>query len=489
MKILIIRLSSLGDIALLEPALKEIKRASPSSRVSLLVKPAYADLARTFFLDKVIEYEGFWATRRTLAGQRWDLVIDVHAVLRTRLLMPFIPAKRKITYAKKSLGRYFMLLKRNFSGHEEHVVERYSAALKSAGIGNERFVVLQTAFLGDAVLILPLMREIKRRLEPKELAIVTRPEHAAVFAREGFRVIEDDKHGRHRGLSGFWAMTRLLRQEHFDLAVVAHRSLRSALMAYLAGIPYRIGFSNSAGRFLLSKIVPFIWPEHDSERNLRLISALPQRALAPISADRSHFEIRFEAAHAREAMARWSEFGLDPEKDFIVGMAPGSKWATKRWFPERFIELAQMFQERKPQCRIVLIGGSEDQALCHGIAVQIGAGAVNLAGRFRLGELPALMRGLKLFVTNDSGPMHIANASGVPVVAVFGPTVRGFGFFPKGPRSRVVEIDDLSCRPCSLHGGRICPRGHFLCMELVTVPKVMAACEEVLALANQEAVH
>ena len=91
----------------------------------------------------------------------------------------------------------------------------------------------------------------------------------------------------------------------------------------------------------------------------------------------------------------------------------------------------------------------------------------------------ALMRHLKLFITNDSGPMHIATSCGVPTLAIFGPTTKELGFFPYGDSHRVVE-SDLECRPCSLHGGRACPLGHFLCMKLITVDQVYAAAMDML---------
>ncbi|MDO8757313.1 MAG: glycosyltransferase family 9 protein, partial [Elusimicrobiota bacterium] len=95
-------------------------------------------------------------------------------------------------------------------------------------------------------------------------------------------------------------------------------------------------------------------------------------------------------------------------------------------------------------------------------------------GKTDLEELKALMGRLCVFVTNDSGPMHLAAAAGVPVVAIFGATTRELGFFPYGPGHRVVEAD-LACRPCGLHGASACPEGHFLCMKLLTVLQVHAA--------------
>ena len=92
----------------------------------------------------------------------------------------------------------------------------------------------------------------------------------------------------------------------------------------------------------------------------------------------------------------------------------------------------------------------------------------------------ALMPHFKLFITNDSGPMHIATAFNVPTLAIFGPTTRELGFFPYGRGHRVLEVKGLPCRPCALHGGRKCPQGHFKCMRLITVDDVFNNAKEML---------
>jgi heptosyltransferase-2 len=157
---------------------------------------------------------------------------------------------------------------------------------------------------------------------------------------------------------------------------------------------------------------------------------------------------------------------------------PGAAWATKRWLAERFSELCRRLKSEG--LTPVLIGGPGDAAL--GGEIARASGAANLVGRTDLEELKSLMGRLSLFVTNDSGPMHLAAAAGVPVVAIFGATTRELGFFPYGAGHRVVEAP-LSCRPCGLHGAKACPEGHFLCMRLLSVNQVHQACREALAAA------
>jgi heptosyltransferase-2 len=246
--------------------------------------------------------------------------------------------------------------------------------------------------------------------------------------------------------------------------VIPHRSFRSALIAKLSGIARRIGFDSSAGSFLLTDTVPFSWLMHDLERNLSLTLPLGAGA-APSSG-----ESRYVAPPAMTPKLA----GLLPDGP-LAGVHPGSAWATKRWLPERFAELCVRL--KADGFTPVLVGGPDDRAL--GARIAQDSGALDLVGRTDLEELKALMGRLSVFVTNDSGPMHLAAAAGVPVVAIFGATTRELGFFPYGPGHRVVEAD-LACRPCGLHGARACPEGHFLCMRLLTVDQVHAACRALL---------
>jgi heptosyltransferase-2 len=132
----------------------------------------------------------------------------------------------------------------------------------------------------------------------------------------------------------------------------------------------------------------------------------------------------------------------------------------------------------------VIVGGKKDLDLGEQVCRLSNGHPVNFASKTTLSELMAFMKFFKLFVTNDSGPMHIATAFGVPTLGIFGPTTRELGFFPYGEGHRVVEVKDLPCRPCALHGGKKCPEGHFKCMRDITVDEVFDTVKEMLNIHN-----
>ncbi|OGR96027.1 MAG: lipopolysaccharide heptosyltransferase II [Elusimicrobia bacterium RIFCSPLOWO2_01_FULL_64_13] len=278
-----------------------------------------------------------------------------------------------------------------------------------------------------------------------------------------------DKRGKDRGLKALWRWAKGLRG-NYDVALVPHRSFRSAFLAWLARIPRRIGFENSQGRFLLTDLVAFDWRTHDSERNLKLLEALGIVPGKP--------EAGAAAPAAPEGFAdKVASFGIR-DGDVLVGMNPGSVWATKRWLPQGFAKVAdELIGEFR--CKVVLFGSPRDSAPVNAVARAMMHQPVNLCGKTDLKTLSHLISRCSLFVTNDSGPMHLASAYGVPVVAVFGPTTRELGFFPYGEKSVMVEAD-LPCRPCSLHGTSSCPLGHFNCMKDVTPDMVLAPCRRFL---------
>lgn len=324
-------------------------------------------------------------------------------------------------------------------------------------------VVPQTSFLGDVVLTTPLVSALREVLRPRRLAVVVRPEARALV--DGHPdvddVLVDDKYGRDRGVAGLVGMARRLARERFDLAVVPHRSLRTALVTALAGVPRRIGFATSRGAFLFHERVPRDPRLHDVERNLQLMAPLGGFAGAP----RLHVPVDPAAAVRLEAM-------LPPGGGPLVVIAPGSVWETKRWTPEGFAAVARDLAAGG--ARVVLAGGPADVAACDAVRAAAGAGVVSLAGRTDLPSMVALVARAAVLVGNDSAPMHVACARGVPVVAVFCATTPALGYGPWGPRARVVEAD-LACRPCGRHGGRRCPRGTDDCMRLVEAGAVLEA--------------
>ena len=486
-KILVIRLSSLGDVVLTGPVYKSLKAHWPDCRVTVLVKPQFAAALKGHpGVDEVVPFTGIADALRLIKDRRFTHLLDLHGNLRSFLIRTLAGVPNTATYRKNALGRrLFVSLRLPSPGLQRHTVDRYHEALAVWGVprapglissadyggqgaprGARRVLVMQSAFLGDSLLTLPLLRRLKEVLPGASVAVLTLAKTAAVFSGSPWvdEVLLDDKRGAHGGPTGPWKIASLLSARGFDLAVIPHRSFRSALIAKLAGIPRRIGFDSSAGSFLLTDAVPFSWLMHDLERNLSL--TLPLGAGAAPAAG--------EARYMSPPPMSPKLAGLLPSGP-LAGVHPGSAWATKRWLPERFAELCSRLAA--DGITPVLVGGPDDRDL--GARIARDCGAIDLVGRTDLEDLKALMGRLSLFVTNDSGPMHLAAAAGVPVVALFGATTRELGFFPYGPGHRVVEAE-LSCRPCGLHGARECPEGHFLCMRLLTVDQVHAACREVL---------
>lgn len=154
-----------------------------------------------------------------------------------------------------------------------------------------------------------------------------------------------------------------------------------------------------------------------------------------------------------------------PFENFVV-LFPGSVWATKMWKKEGYIQLGQKLVRAGEQ--VLIMGGPEEKALGDEITAQI-SGAINLCGQSALLESLLILHRAKLVIGNDSSSSHMAALMGVPVVSIFGPTVLEFGYRPWARSTKIIEKEGLSCRPCGLHGHRLCPLGHHACMRTLDV--------------------
>jgi heptosyltransferase-2 len=163
----------------------------------------------------------------------------------------------------------------------------------------------------------------------------------------------------------------------------------------------------------------------------------------------------------------------------LMGIAPGAKHNTKRWSPERFAEAANRLGAF-PNSMILILGDKADQAVADHVSRLIKVSYKNLTGWTSLEELMAVVSRLSFLLTNDSGLLHIGEALRIPLVAIFGPTVRSFGFGPYRKSSRVAEVINLPCRPCTLHGDERCPLTHHHCMVDVDLDAVLFAASDLL---------
>jgi heptosyltransferase II len=345
----------------------------------------------------------------------------------------------------------------------------------------EKVLVFHTAFIGDIVLMFPLLQMLRLKLPRCTITVVTIPavadlvrKHAAVN-----NVIPYDKRGLHRGVRGVWDLAQQLKKEKFSVALVPHRSLRSALAVRLARVPRRIGFSTSSAACLFTDWVPYRQGAHEIDRDLALLGPLvgsvPSRVLPVVGVTEE--DVRASDAILTEAKARCPGFSHGA----IVAIAPGSVWATKRWPEESFGALAKALT--KEGYSVALLGGDRDVDLCRTIegCTEPGSAIVNAAGRLSLAGSAAFLMKCRALVSNDSAPTHLAMGVGTPVIALFGPTTTAIGFAPVGPRDRVLEVAGLPCRPCNIHGGNECPIGSFECMRGISVECVMDTVRKVIS--------
>jgi len=340
----------------------------------------------------------------------------------------------------------------------------------------DNVLVLQTSFLGDTLLTLPLIDTLRERFPIERLSLLCLPlgrellqDHPAID-----EILLYDKRGGDRGVAGLRRRAAALRAKGFTLAITPHKSFRSALLLFLAGIPTRVGFRESRGWFLFNRRARRDSARHDVERNLSILQAL---GLGPEECRRA-LDFPLDRSVQEGVDRKLRALGID-EHDLVIGVNPGSVWPTKRWSPAGFASLIRMLRAGL-DCRVVLFGGSDDAAVVEAIQNRCERAAISLVGHISLRELAAAISRCAVFVTNDSGPMHLAVARRIPVVAIFCATTPSLGFYPYTADAIVLE-KDLACRPCASHGGRRCPLGTEDCIRQIGPQPVFEAVAKLLS--------
>jgi len=338
-----------------------------------------------------------------------------------------------------------------------------------------RLLVVQTGFLGDVVLTTPLIAALRERLSPETLTVLTTPQARPLLENHPAvdRVLVDAKRTTHSGPLGLVKAARQLRQEGFTLAAAAHKSLRTALLLALAGIPQRVGFRQSPGWFLYHRTASRDRHRHEIERILCLMRAF---GTEPEACNRQPF-ISYGKVACEQAQSLVDAAEIR-EHDPIFIICPGSVWPTKRWTIEGYAALVQHLERHYG--RVLICGGPDDIQVTQAVYEQAGRQGVNLAGRADLQTFTALVDRARVVISNDSAPMHIAVARKTPVVAIFCATTPSLGYGPYSDHAVVVEKKELFCRPCSRHGAMSCPRGTEECMRLITVHEVLAGIDRLL---------
>ena len=329
-------------------------------------------------------------------------------------------------------------------------------------------LVRSTNWVGDAVMSLPALRAIRQRFPQARVAILAKPSVADLYRRE--KVADELIPYTAVSLAEKWRAGRALAERRFDCAILLQNAFEAAAIAYAARIPERIGYARDGRSALLTRAVdvpkPGEIPRHERFYYLELL-----RRAGLIDTIPTCESIRLDgAAEARACgIERLREAGLG---DTAIGLSPGAAFGSaKRWLPERFAEAANSLA-RELGASVALFGSKSERELCASIATAIRARVKNFAGETTLAEFIDLAAACRVYLTNDSGAMHIASALGVPTVAVFGSTDDS-ATGPAGEHTRVVR-QPVECSPCLK---RECPIDHRCMTRVEAAPVAHAALE------------
>jgi heptosyltransferase-2 len=344
------------------------------------------------------------------------------------------------------------------------------------GPNPQRVLFIQTAFIGDAVLLSSAIRAWKQHRPQDNCEVCVRAGNETLFAHhpdvEAVHFWAKSSPGRNRRLL---ALARSLRQRRFDVVFNVHRHLSSGILTAATGARTRIGYATHPLGLAFTHRVPHTIGDgrHEVARMLDLLHAAdptlstespPRPALTPGPDD---------LTQAEQCLA-----GTPHATTPFVALAPASQWFTKQWPAARWRDLTTRLSHAG--IPVVLLGGPSDASLLAECAADAPDDLVLQAATLPLMASYALISRAAVVMSNDSAPLHFASGANVPTVALFCSTVPAFGFGPLAAQQVILQTETpLKCRPCGLHGHKTCPEGHFQCAD-IAVERAFAAISSLL---------
>ena len=343
-----------------------------------------------------------------------------------------------------------------------------------------RILVRATNWVGDAVMCVPALAALRARYPMAHIAVLARPWVAGLYGKELIdELIPYTAAKGFKDITAKRALARRLREAKFDVAILLQNAFEAAAVVRLARIPVRIGY-NRDGRGLLlthSIVVPKSGEIPDHQRYYYL-ELLRRAGILDKMPEVDSIRLPGIGALRERGLAKLESVGW---QGGMIGVSPGAAYGTaKRWLPERFVE-ASVAMARRLGCGVAVFGSGDERELCQQISAAIkieGIRSMSFAGDTALNEFVEIASCAEVFLTNDSGAMHIASALGVPTVAVFGATDH-VATGPTGELSSIVR-EPVECAPCLL---RECPIDHR-CMTAVGAERVAAEAMRLVQLRN-----
>ncbi len=345
----------------------------------------------------------------------------------------------------------------------------------------KRLVVRGTNWVGDAVMTVPALRELRRVLPDAHITLVSRPGTADIFVDADFidEVLVYDR----TGLGSTWSQAREWRRRRFDLALLFQNAFEAAAIAFLASVPLRIGYDADCRGMLLTKTIPL--PAWRNERHeifyyVNLVAEL-ERLLcgaATIESNEPQFLLAVSAERQRHAREFLREHGLRPGAPLVL-LCPGSiNSRAKRWPAERYASVADNFAEAG--ATVVLIGSPAEMKVSNQVSQQARNQPIVLTGKTSVAEATAIISVADVLITNDTGPAHIGSVVGTPTLVIFGPT-NPLTTRPFAPNAEIIR-QKADCAPCML---RDCPIDHR-CMMAISPEEVFAQANAMMSRCRAE---
>ncbi len=338
----------------------------------------------------------------------------------------------------------------------------------------KRILIIRIDKIGDLVLSTPVIKAVRDAYPGSYIAAVVRPYTHEIIKENPYldEVITYDKAKNGKGILKNIKFILDLRKRRFDLALILHPKNRTHIITFLAGIPERVGYDKKMGA-LLTKKIPHLKQyglKHEIDYTLdilRYIGIEPKEKSLYVGTDKSS---------QKKIDGIFVENGIS-EDDIIVTIHPGSSCPSKRWKAEHFAKVADSLAE-KYKAKIIIIAGPKDNGFGDKTAGLMKAQNMNLSGKTTIPDLVSILSRSHLFISNDSGPVHIACAVGTPTISIFGRSDRGLSparWKPIGKKDIALH-KDVGCEICLSHN---CKLG-FKCLEAISTDEVLAAAERIL---------
>ena len=335
---------------------------------------------------------------------------------------------------------------------------------------------IQTAFLGDLLLAVPSLRQIRQWSPSAKLTLVCRKGYGDFFNQLQLvdEIIEVTKKAKVQ------LATNQLKDRKFSTIFCPHQSTSSMRLVKALKAEQKIGFKKVMDWGVFDKKVArnLTWPEAmrqmqlvaevDESTKIKLEAFAEKPHAIPDWADMKLNQLSWDRKHLQKIVSK-KITGNHDLGDYIC-IAPGSVWPTKRWTQKSFEKVITLLA--RENMKVVIIGAPDERQLCEKIQSNT-PNSFSFAGHLSVEESLVMMSYAKGLICNDSGAMHMASLLKLPTISIFGPTVVELGYKPWNPNAYVFSNQDLLCRPCGQHGGKSCPIGTHQCMESISAKEVV----------------